>query len=419
MRDIEVVIRGGQPLTGRVSVSGAKNAALPDLAAVVLGSGSFRFENVPLVEDIRAMVRALHGIGAEGEFAGNTIELYLGEPSSGLVHREIAETSRASILLLGPLLARTGYAKVSLPGGCRIGDRKFNYHLQGLEKMGADIRVDDGHILARARRLKGVEYTFPQKTVTGSENLLMASTLADGESILTNCAQEPEIADLVIMLKKMGADIEPGSEPGAWRVRGRTSLEGASHRIIPDRIEAGTYLIAGCFRGNDVIVEGVVPDHVSNLSQTLRTMGVDMERVGGGLRVIPSGRIFGTEIETRPYPGFPTDLQAQLTTLLTQAEGTSRVTENIFNNRFQHVVELNRLGARIVVRGNLAVIEGQTPLRGRSIGATDLRASAALVLGGLIASGETRIKNAFQLFRGYEKMPEKLQSLGADIRVDP
>jgi UDP-N-acetylglucosamine 1-carboxyvinyltransferase len=335
---------------------------------------------------------------------------------SPLVSHETARTTRASVLLLGPMLARHGLAKVSFPGGCPIGERKINFHLQGLERMGAKIRSEGEYIIARCDRLRGIEYEFPGKTVTGTENLLMAAALADGTTVLHNCALEPEVADLIVLLREMGADIS-GQGGETIVIRGRPALHGASHRIIPDRIEAGTYLIAGCFAGNEIHLQGVIPEHLQSLLTILAGMGAAITvsqqslHVKGGLPLGPA------DVVTAPYPGFPTDLQAQLTTLLTQADGVSRVRETIFNDRFRHVGELNRLGADIEVKGDTAVIKGRTRLRGSVLKTTDLRASAALVLGGLAAEGETVIENSYQLFRGYENMPDKLQKLGAAIKI--
>lgn len=416
MQNITISIQGRKPLQGAVAISGAKNATLPELAAVCLSAETLEFQNVPLVEDIRVMHAALGEIGAEGEMLGNSIRLAMPVVRSPLVSLQTARTTRASILLLGPLLARHGYAKVSFPGGCPIGERKINFHLQGLEQMGAEIQAKDEYIVARCRRLQGIEYNFPGKTVTGTENLLMAAVLAEGTTVLGNCALEPEVADLIVLLQEMGADIT-GHGGETIVIRGQTRLHGASHRVIPDRIEAGTYLIAGCFAGNDIHVQGVVPEHLLSLLQILRGMGADITAGADAFHVQGGNSLAAAEVSTEPYPGFPTDLQAQLTTLLTQASGISRVKETIFNDRFRHAEELNRLGADIEIRDDTAIIRGPSGLRGAVLKTTDLRASAALVLGGLIAAGETIIQNSYQLFRGYENMPAKLQKLGADIKI--
>jgi UDP-N-acetylglucosamine 1-carboxyvinyltransferase len=416
MQKTRISIRGGRPLNGSVSISGAKNAALPELAAICLSGAAVEFQNVPLVEDVRVMFAALGGIGSEGEIRGNSIRIALPAVKSALVSHETAKTTRASVLLLGPLLARHGFAKVSFPGGCPIGERKINFHLQGLEAMGAEIRSEGEYIIASCKRLQGIEYRFPAKTVTGTENLVMAAALAQGTTVLRNCALEPEVSDLVVLLQKMGADIS-GQGTETIVINGLPALHGAAHRIIPDRIEAGTYLIAGCFAGNEIDIRGVVPEHLSSLLAILEGMGAAMTVSGQAIAVKGVAGLAPAEVATEPYPGFPTDLQAQLTTLLTQSAGTSRVKENIFNDRFRHVNELNRLGARIEVRHDTAFISGPTRLHGAVIKTTDLRASAALVLGGLLAAGETIIENSYQLFRGYEDMPQKLQNLGADIKI--
>jgi UDP-N-acetylglucosamine 1-carboxyvinyltransferase len=416
MQDITISIQGGKPLTGNVAISGAKNAALPELAAVCLSAETLEFQNVPLVEDIKVMHAALGEIGAQGEICGNSIRVAIPVLRSPLVSHQTAQTTRASILLLGPMLARHGYAKVSFPGGCPIGERKINFHLQGLVQMGAEIQAEDEYIVARCRRLKGIEYNFPGKTVTGTENLLMAATLAEGTTVLGNCALEPEVTDLISLLQEMGADIS-GHGGETIVIRGQARLHGASHRIIPDRIEAGTYLIAGCFAGNDIHLQGVIPEHLGSLLEILNGMGADITVSAQALHVKGGKSLAPAEVSTEPYPGFPTDLQAQLTTLLTQANGVSRVRETIFNDRFRHVGELNRLGADIKVQSDTAIVKGQARLRGAVLKTTDLRASAALVLGGLIAAGETIIQNSYQLFRGYENMPDKLQKLGADIKI--
>jgi UDP-N-acetylglucosamine 1-carboxyvinyltransferase len=416
MQNIVISIQGSRPLTGNIAVSGAKNAALPELAAVCLSGAALDFSNVPLVADIQVMFSALKEIGAEGEMDGNELHIAMPVVRSPLVSHEMARTTRASVLLLGPMLARHGLAKVSFPGGCPIGERKIDFHLQGLERMGAEIRSEGNHIIARCERLRGIEFTFPGKTVTGTENLLMAASLADGTTVLQNCALEPEVADLIVLLREMGADIS-APEGETIVIRGKASLHGGSHRVIPDRIESGTYLIAGCFAGNDIRVQGVVPGHLQSLLDVLGGMGAEITVSQRSLHVKGKLPLAPAEVVTAPYPGFPTDLQAQLTTLLTQADGVSRVRETIFNDRFRHVGELNRLGAEIEVKGDTAVIRGRTRLHGSVLKTTDLRASAALVLGGLAAEGETLIENSYQLFRGYENMPEKLQKLGAAITI--
>lgn len=418
MKNTKIIINGKNKLCGSVTVSGAKNAALPELASVLLSSGEFHFESVPRVEDIKVMFRALENLGAEGQFDSNTVRIRIPEIKSALVPKEIVETSRASVLILGPLLARNGYAKVSKPGGCDIGDRNINFHLDGLSQMGADITDTGDHIIARADNgLKGIDFTFPSRSVTGTENLLMAAALADGETVLRNCALEPEVGDLVKLLTGMGTDIT-GKDTETLTITGKTSLNGTRHTLIPDRIEMGTYVIAASLRGcNEIMVENAVPEYIDSLLAILSRMGVEVASWDDKITIRTRGPLCPTDLETEPFPGYPTDLQAQLTTLLTQVNGVSRVKENIFNNRFQHAAELNKMGAHIDVKGDIAVINGKTPLTGKHIRATDLRASAALVLGGLIADGETVVENAYQLLRGYEDMPGKLKKLGADIKL--
>lgn len=411
-------IQGGRPLRGSVTVAGAKNAALPELAAALLTGDRLTLESVPDVADIHVMLRALAGLGAKAEFDGGNVVVHLASIESSHVPPEIVRTSRASILLLGPLLARTGEARVSLPGGCPIGDRKFDFHLNGLRRMGAEIRIEKDYILGRAQRLKGIDFEFPGVTVTGTENLLMAAVLAEGETLLRNCAREPEIADLIALLRAMGARIECDQDGRQLRVQGAVRLSGAIHRVIADRIEMGTYLVAGALGENDITVKGGDPDHVKSLLDTLTRAEIPWQKTGSDIRVHAAATPRPVDVETRPFPGFPTDLQAQMTTLLTQVPGVSRVKENIFDNRFQHTEELCRMGADICVNDDTARIKGPTPLTGCFLRATDLRASAALVLGGLIASGETVVGNAEQLFRGYERLPEKLAGLGALICVE-
>ena len=410
------MISGRKKLCGTVEVSGAKNAALPELAAVILSADPFFFSCVPKVEDIKVMIKGLSRLGAQAQVDEGNVSIEVPAIRSGLVPKQLVRTSRAPILMLGPLVARNGYAKVSLPGGCSIGDRRINFHLDGLRRMGVTIKIDNDYILARTSKLKGIEYTFPGKTVTGTENLLMAAMLAEGETLLHNCALEPEIGDLIDLLLKMGGDIKgKGSE--TLHIKGQTRLAGAKHSIIPDRIEMGTYVIAGCFSGNQITVTNSNCDYIGSLLQVLKAIGIKVTAKGSTIEVQGSDNLSPIKVETLPYPGFPTDLQAQLTTLLTQVEGVSSIKENIFNDRFQHTRELKKLGANIEVTDDVALIRGKSELSGKEIKATDLRASAALVLGGLIAKGETVISNAYQLFRGYEGMPGKLKKLGGRIKI--
>lgn len=418
MINYRLIINGPTQLKGDISVSGAKNASLPELAASLLTNGKCILKRVPEVEDIKTMLGALGKIGGSLHFNSNIVEIEIDKINSPIVSREISETSRASILILGPLLARHGFAKVAFPGGCDIGDRGINYHLDGLKRMGADINTesDKGYIVAKADRLKGIDFVFPGKSVTGTENLLMAATLADGNTVLKNCAVEPEVTDLAKYLNSMGAEIE-GLGTEVLKIKGKSSLSGASHSVIPDRIEVGTYLIASCLNGNDIRVLDGDPSHVESLTNILEKIGFKINSKDGILSVSKGSSLHGIHVETEPFPGFPTDLQAQLTTLMTQIEGTSSIRENIFNNRFKHAVELNKLGADIEITDNKSIIKGMTRLRGAYVRATDLRASASLVLAGLVAEGKTVIDNAYQLFRGYENMQKKLNEIGAKIDI--
>ncbi len=413
----KIIIKGGTNLKGSITVSGAKNAALPQMAAALLAGGPVQLSNLPRVDDVFSMHRALQFIGLQGEWSGNEISLSLaGNRLNPVVPAEIARSTRASVLLLGPLLARCGEARVSFPGGCSIGERKIDFHLEGLRRMGAVIDFEDEYIIARASTLRGIEYRFPQKTVTGTENLLMAAVMARGGSVLDNCALEPEISDLIDLLSAGGAEIK-GRGTERISVSPCGLLSPLSHVVIPDRIEAGTYLIAGALPGNELLLHGARLDHLDSLLQVLESIGVSLSIEDQAVRISGKEPMRPAKVATRPYPGFPTDLQAQLTTLLTQASGESEIEENIFNDRFKHTFELNKLGARIRLSGNRALISGPSPLRGTTIRTTDLRASAALVLGGLLAAGETILENAAQLFRGYELMAEKLQKTGAMVKI--
>ncbi|NTU51406.1 MAG: UDP-N-acetylglucosamine 1-carboxyvinyltransferase, partial [Candidatus Aminicenantes bacterium] len=347
--------------------------------------------------------------------AADTISLRVPRIRSDEASYELVRAMRASILVLGPLLARFGKAVVALPGGCAIGSRPIDLHIAGLQKLGATITLEHGYIRAEAGRLKGAEIAFEKKTVTGTENLLMAAALAKGETVLRNCAREPEVADLAVLLNKMGAKIDWPDEDTA-RVRGVKELGGAAHAIIPDRIETGTFLAAGALTAGDIVIRGVVPEHVGSVVDKLRASGATVEPEDEeALRVVGSPDVRAQDITTSPYPGFPTDMQAQFMVLLTQAPGTSIVTETIFDRRFSHVNELVRLGASIEVQGDKAIVKGRTPLSGAEVVATDLRASAALVLAGLVASGETTVTEIEHLDRGYERIEEKLRGLGASI----
>ncbi len=413
------VIRGGNPLVGTVRISGAKNAALPAMAAALLTEEPVILENVPQVRDIETERKLLAAMGAEVELGYGRAQHRTTICCRNLVNPEasyeLVKTMRASTLVLGPLLARMKHARVSLPGGCAIGARPIDLHLKGLEKLGAKISQEHGYIEAEARRLKGARVVFEKITVTGTEDLMMAAALAEGETVLENCAREPEVLDLATLLNKMGAQIE-GAGTHTIRVRGVEKLHGARHRIIPDRIEAGTYIVAAALTGGDLLVSSCDPHHLGALLQKLEECGVQVQTNGDSVRVVGNRPLKAADLVTEEYPGFPTDMQAQFMALATQAEGVSIVTENIFENRFMHAQELVRMGANIRIEGTRAVVRGRTPLSGAAVQASDLRASASLVLAALVAEGETIIDRVYHIDRGYERIEEKLRGVGAQIR---
>ena len=407
-------IEGGVPLRGRVAVSAAKNAALPALAAALLTSEPVRLANVPALADVATMTRLLETLGASvaGEGAGMAVRVE--RVRSDVAPYELVSTMRASVLVLGPLVARHGSARVALPGGCAIGVRPIDQHLKGLAKLGAEIVIENGYVIARASRLKGARITPDLVTVTGTENLMMAAALAEGTTLIENAAREPEVADLAALLAAMGARIE-GAGTARLEIEGVPELAGATHRIVPDRIEAGTLLVAGAITRGDVTVTDLVPDHVSAVLAKLEECGVGLEVGPTWVRVRGPERPRAADVTTSPYPGFPTDMQAQLMTLQGLADGQSRVTETIFENRFMHVAELARMGARIETDGAIAVIRGVPGYQGAPVMASDLRASAALVLAGLAAAGRTSVARVYHLDRGYERLEAKLAALGARI----
>jgi len=417
----KLLIRGGRQLQGEVTISGAKNAALPELCATLLTADPVTLSNVPRLQDVSTTLKLLRSMGAQAERSESqpdTVAVSAANLTSREATYDLVKTMRASILVLGPLLARFGEARVSLPGGCAIGSRPVDQHIKGMQAMGAEITVEHGYILARAKRLKGARITTDMVTVTGTENLLMAATLAEGETVLENAAQEPEIPDLAEMLIGMGAKIE-GHGSSKIRIQGVERLHGVAHRIVPDRIEAGTFLCAVAAAGGDVLLKGARADHLDAVIDKLREAGAAIEVVDGGLRVRGSGRLKAVGFRTSEYPAFPTDMQAQFMALDCIAEGSAKVTETIFENRFMHVNELLRLGARIEVDGHTALVTGVPRLSGATVMATDLRASASLVIAGLVASGETRVDRIYHLDRGYERMEAKLRALGADIERVP
>ena len=413
------VIRGGNPLLGTVRVSGAKNAALPAMAAALLTEEPVILENVPQVRDIETTRRLLTAMGAEVELgygrAQHRTTICCRTLTSPEASYELVKTMRASTLVLGPLVARCRRARVSLPGGCAIGARPIDLHIKALERLGAKITTEHGYVEASAERLKGSEIVFDKITVTGTEDLLMAATLAEGETVMQNCAREPEVADLADLLNKMGGKIEGAGTP-TIHVKGVEKLHGAKHRIIPDRIEAATFIIAAALTDGDLNVEACDPRHLGALLQKLREVGVKTKLGADSVRVQPNGELNAADVVTEEYPGFPTDMQAQYMALATQAEGTSIITENIFENRFMHALEMVRMGANIKIEGRRAVVRGKTALSGAAVLASDLRASASLVLAALVAEGETIIDRVYHIDRGYENIEEKLRGVGAQIR---
>jgi UDP-N-acetylglucosamine 1-carboxyvinyltransferase len=414
------VIRGGNPLIGTVRISGAKNSALPCMAAAILTEEEVILENIPQVQDIETERKLLVSMGGEVELgygrAQHRTTISCRVLSDPVAKYEIVKTMRASSLVLGPLVARTGLARVAMPGGCAIGGRPIDLHIKGLETMGATISYEHGYIEARAERLKGAHIVFDKITVTGTEDLLMAAVLAEGETIMENCAREPEVTDLAALLTAMGAKIE-GAGTSKICVQGVEKLHGARHRINPDRIEAGTFLVAGAITGGDLCVANCNPAHLGAVISKLEEAGVRVDILGKDqIRVRSEGNLKAADISTEEYPGFATDMQAQYMALATQAEGTSVVTENIFENRFMHVQELVRMGANIKVDGRSATVRGKAPLSATAVMCSDLRASASLVLAALVADGESILDRVYHMDRGYEHIEEKLRSVGAQIR---
>ena len=410
-----LVIDGGVRLTGEVRVSAAKNAALPAMAASLLTAEAVILENVPGLADVVTMRKLLETLGAETSVEPEGLARFtVARLASNEAPYELVSTMRASVVVLGPLLARSGVARVALPGGCAIGVRPIDQHLKGLAKLGADISIQNGYVEARASRLKGARITTDLVTVTGTENLMMAAALAEGVTVLENAAREPEVADLARLLTAMGARIE-GAGTEHIEIEGVAELGGARHRIIPDRIEAGTLLAAAAITGGDVTISGAAPRHMTATLAKLEECGVAVSVDGDRVRCVGPARPQAADIITSPFPGFPTDMQAQMMTLLGLADGSSKITETIFENRFMHVAELCRMGASIETDGSIAVVRGVGAYQGAPVMATDLRASASLVLAGLAARGRTEIARVYHLDRGYEGLEKKLQSVGARI----
>jgi UDP-N-acetylglucosamine 1-carboxyvinyltransferase len=409
------VIDGPARLVGEVAVSGAKNAALPCLAAALLTADPVRLTNLPNVADIRTLHRLLQHIGSRVETDGSSATIETREIGSADAPYDLVKTMRASVLVLGPLLARSGAVRVSLPGGCAIGVRPINLHLAAFEKLGAEVRLDHGYVEAKAARLRGAKIVFDTVTVTGTENVMLAATLAKGTTRLVNAAREPEVADLARMLNAMGARIS-GAGTETIVIEGVDRLRGASHSVIPDRIEAGTYALAAAATRGDVVIRNCAPEHLTAMTTRLSATGVILEPSGDTLRVRAAGALQSHDVATAPYPGFPTDLQAQWMALAAGMDGVATITETIFENRFQHVAELVRMGARVRLEGRWAVVEGPSRLAGARVMASDLRASAALAIAALTADGETTVDRVYHLDRGYERMEEKLTQLGAKVR---
>jgi UDP-N-acetylglucosamine 1-carboxyvinyltransferase len=417
-----IIVRGGRRLTGEVRVSGAKNAVLPILAASLLAEqGTSVISDVPRLDDVMTIRQVIQSLGVHMEYEHEIIRVNAERIASCEAQYEWVRKMRASFLVMGPLLARMGYARVALPGGCAIGTRPIDQHLKGFEALGAEIEVGQGYIEARVKdgRLKGAKIYLDVASVGATENIMMAASLASGTTIIENAAEEPEIVDLANYLNAMGARIR-GAGTGIIRIEGVETLRGAQHTVIPDRIEAGTYMLAGAITGGDVYVSGAIADHLRPVISKLQEMGAIVEEDPNGVRVRVEGRLKSVDVKTLPYPGFPTDMQAPMMALLLTADGTSILTETVFENRFMHVEALRSMNASIKVEGNTAVLTGNAELCGAKVCATDLRAGAALILAALAANGETEITGVHHIDRGYEDIVGKLRGLGADIeRLEP
>ncbi len=410
----KIVIHGGKRLAGEVRISGAKNAALPVIISSLLTEGWNTFHNIPDLMDVRTIKRLLASLGVKCE-GKETLRVNAGEITNCEASYDLVKTMRASVLVLGPLVARMGRAKVSLPGGCAIGARPINLHLKALQALGAEIDLKEGYVEARAERLKGATIYFDISTVTGTENIMMAAVLAEGTTIIKNAAREPEVVNLADVLNSMGANIR-GAGTDVITIEGVKGLQPTEATVIPDRIEAGTYLMAAAMTEGDLTLMGCNGDYMEAPITKLKDTGLAISSVEGGLRVKGTREICSVDVKTLPYPGFPTDLQAQMMALMTVGKGISVIRETVFENRFMHVNELLRMGANIAIEGNSAIIKGVQNLRGAPVMATDLRASASLVLAGLAAEGKTEISRVYHIDRGYERIVEKLSSLGADIK---
>ncbi|AKJ02307.1 UDP-N-acetylglucosamine 1-carboxyvinyltransferase [Archangium gephyra] len=415
----KIIVKGGHPLQGEVVVSGAKNAALPILASALLADGKSVYRNVPDLADVVTMLKVLETMGCgTARLTGRNkdiCEVAIEGPITPEAPYDLVKTMRASVLVLGPLVARFGRARVSMPGGCAIGARPIDQHLKGLKALGAEITLTEGYVEARAKQLKGATVNFDVITVTGTENVMMAAVLAKGRTVLENCAREPEVEELARVLNKMGARIQ-GAGTSVMTIEGVDSLKPVDHAILPDRIEAGTLMVAAAITGGNVLVKHAQPEHLESVILKLRETGCTITAEEKGLRVKAPKVVNSVDVKTTEHPGFPTDMQAQLMGLMTVASGTSVISESIFENRFMHVPELHRMGADITIQGHTAVVKGVKKLSGAPVMATDLRASASLVLAGLRAEGKTEVARIYHLDRGYERLERKLRKLGADIR---
>jgi len=412
----KILIKGGMPLKGAVEISGAKNSALPILAATLLAEGENRIGNIPQLGDIQTFIKLLKQLGAQ-VYSQEARELCVVTDSVNSFEApyDLVRTMRASVLVLGPLLARFGRARVSLPGGCAIGARPINLHLEGFKQLGAEVTLEHGYVEAKADRLKGNNIYLDFPTVTGTENIMMAATLAEGRTVIYNAAKEPEVVDLALALNKMGACIS-GAGTETLSIEGVRQLTRLAHTIMPDRIETGTFLVAAAITDGEVEIKNCCPEHLSAVIAKLQEAGISIDaNAPTSLRVKREGSLKAVNVKTQPYPGFPTDMQAQIMALMTLSKGSSVITETIFENRFMHVLELLRMGAQIEITGNVAVITGVPRLSGAPVMATDLRASASLILAGLAAEGETLVSRVYHLDRGYERIEEKLSRLGAEI----
>lgn len=412
----KIIVRGGNRLSGTVKVEGAKNAVLPVIAATLLATkGTSTIHDVPALSDVYTISEVLRYLGADVQIAGNTVTVDATAPLTVEAPFEYVRKMRASVLVMGPLLARNGRARVALPGGCAIGSRPIDQHLKGFEAMGASVKVGNGFIDAEVNgRLRGAKVYLDFPSVGATENIMMAAVLAEGTTVIENCAKEPEIVDLANFLNAMGAKVR-GAGTGTIRIEGVDELVGTTHTVIPDRIEAGTFMVAAAITGGNVLVQGAVPEHLSSLIAKMEEMGVTIIEEENGVRVIGPETLKAVDIKTMPYPGFPTDMQSQMMALLLKAEGTSMVTETVFENRFMHVEEFRRMNADIKIEGRSVIINGPCQLQGAEVAATDLRAAAALILAGLAADGYTRVTELRHLDRGYVRFHEKLAALGADI----